>query len=349
MVEFFIETSVDKLLDLVRKRKRIKISEASKILKVTQKQIDEWVFTLEDKGIVELKYPVLGEPEIVLKEVAPEEVVPEEKKKVKLETRIIPGKPIKKEELPKFEPSKEIPEYLEKLEVPKKEIKTKIAGKIIERPKEKIVEKPKVSISEHAKAVERIKALENRISKLASQRAEEISPKSVYVNEKLKFLESKLHEFSRKLSDVEKEGYGAEGHVLKKIDTLENRLGELSRDIGEEKEIISETKGISERLESIENKISIIAHEIDIAKFKEELFEILLIISTLKDKNKIIFYLNFFEKLVKVMKVKKLWDEVDEELMKDTIKGIAENWREYEQEELAKIFEEWLKKNIIGD
>jgi len=327
MVEFFIETQVDKLIDLLRKKNKIRISEASKILKVSQKQIDEWVFTLEDKGIVELKYPVLGEPEIVLK-VAPEEITPKEEKKIKLETRMIPGKPIKKEELPKFELSKGIPEALEKPE----------------KTKEKIVEKPGVTSPEYVKAIEKIKSLEKRISKVASQRAEEISPKSVYVNEKLKFLESKLHEFSRKLS--EGKTHEVENPILEKIETIENRLAELSKDVSEEKEIVSETKDISERLEAIENKISAMAHEIDIAKFKEELFEVLLIISTLKSKNKIIFYLNFFERLVKVMKAEKLWDDVDEELMKDTMKEIAENWRDYKYEELAKLFEDWLKKNI---
>lgn len=339
MVEFFIETSIDKLLDLVRKRKRIRISEASKILKVSQKQIDEWVFTLEDKGIVELKYPVLGEPEIVLK-ATPEEVVPkEEKEKVKLETRIIPGKPIKKKELPKFKPRKKIPKALEKPEkIPKEKTRAKMVKKVIE--------KPEVSVSEHAKVVEKIKALENRISAIASQKAEEVSPKSVYVNEKLKFLESKLHEFSRKLREGEKEKYEVEKPLLEKIETIENKLVELSKDVSKEKEIISETKDTSKRLEAIENKMSTIAHEVDIAKFKEELFEVLLIISTLKDKNKILFYLNFFERLVSVMKAKELWDEVDEEVMKDTMKAIAEGWREYKKEELAKIFEEWLKKNI---
>jgi len=347
MVEFFIETQVDKLIDLLRKKNKIRISEASKILKVSQKQIDEWVFTLEDKGIVELKYPVLGEPEIVLK-VAPEEITPKEEKKIKLETRMIPGKPIKKEELPKFELSKGIPEALEKPEeILKKGGGTEIFERVIEKPektKEKIVEKPGVTAPEYVKAIEKIKSLEKRISKVASQRAEEISPKSVYVNEKLKFLESKLHEFSRKLS--EGKTHEVEKSILEKIETIENRLAELSKDVSEEKEIVSETKDISERLEAIENKISAMAHEIDIAKFKEELFEVLLIISTLKSKNKIIFYLNFFERLVKVMKAEKLWDDVDEELMKDTMKEIAENWRDYKYEELAKLFEDWLKKNI---
>ena len=104
------------------------------------------------------------------------------------------------------------------------------------------------------------------------------------------------------------------------------------------------------KLEGIERKLAELSHEMDIVKFKEELFEVLLIISTLKDKEKILFYLNFFERLIKVMKVKNLWEDVDAELMKDVMKGIAENWKEYKKDDLANIFEMWLGKNIMdGD
>jgi len=224
MIEFFIETSIDKLLNLLRKKKRIRISEASKILKVSQKQIDEWVFTLEDRGIVDLKYPVLGEPEIVLKPLPPEEIASLEKKKIKLETRIIPGKPIKKEELPQFKPSK-IPEALERPE------------KIIKRT----AEKEEVSAPEYTDVVEKLKSLENKISEMASQRAEEVSPKSVYITEKLRFLESKLHRLSRK-TEEEKEMYETEKLILEKIEKIENRLVELSKYISKEKEIMDVLK-----------------------------------------------------------------------------------------------------------
>ena len=107
---------------------------------------------------------------------------------------------------------------------------------------------------------------------------------------------------------------------------------------------------ISCKLEGIESKVSELSHEMDIVKFKEELFEVLLIISTLKDKEKISFYLSFFERLIRVMKVKNLWEEVDAELMKDVMKSISENWREYKKDELANLFENWLGKNIMdGD
>lgn len=102
------------------------------------------------------------------------------------------------------------------------------------------------------------------------------------------------------------------------------------------------------KLDGIESKMSELSHEIDTIKFKEELFEVLLIISTLNDKEKISFYLSFFERLIKVMKAKGLWEDVDAELMKDVIKGIAENWREYKKGDLANLFESWLGKNIIG-
>ena len=112
--------------------------------------------------------------------------------------------------------------------------------------------------------------------------------------------------------------------------------------------MMSENDNITKKLESIEGRMSEIAHEIDIAKFKEELFEVLLIVSTLRDKERITFYLNFFERLIKVMKIKKIWDEVDEELMKDVMTGVADNWKEFGKDDLAKLFECWLKKNIVG-
>ena len=102
------------------------------------------------------------------------------------------------------------------------------------------------------------------------------------------------------------------------------------------------------KLEGIEARLSDMSHEIDAIKFKEELFEVLLIISTLNDKEKISFYLNFFERLIKVMKAKGLWEDVDAELMRDVMKGIAENWKEYKKGDLANLFESWLGKNIMG-
>ncbi|MBN2202865.1 MAG: hypothetical protein JW700_01605 [Candidatus Aenigmarchaeota archaeon] len=111
---------------------------------------------------------------------------------------------------------------------------------------------------------------------------------------------------------------------------------------------MSDYQDMAARLEKIENSFAALSHEFDSVKFKEELFEVLLIISTIKDNEKIKFYLNFFEKLINAMKKKGLWEDVDEELMKDVLTGIADNWKEYKKDDLANIFESWLGKNIIG-
>ncbi|MFH1473384.1 MAG: hypothetical protein ABIE55_00665 [Candidatus Aenigmatarchaeota archaeon] len=205
MVEFFIETAIDKLIKLLRKRKRIRISEAAKILKVTQKQLDEWVFTLEDKGIVDLKYPVFGEPEVVIKELTSEEVEAENVKDIEIDTRIIPGKPIKQRMMPKLKHSKIPEESVGQYE-----------------------ETEEIGSPEYADIVNELKSLQDRISRMASKRSEEAKPSSMYVNEKLKFLEGKLHQLSSK-TEKEEKLYETEKVILEKIEAIEKRLEKKSK------------------------------------------------------------------------------------------------------------------------
>jgi hypothetical protein len=202
-VDFFIQTSIDKLICLLREKKRLKLSDAAKTLKVTQKKIDEWVFMLEDKGIVDLKYPILGEPEIVLKhEVSEEALIP--RRDIKVDTRIIPGKPIKKEELPVFKPSN-IPE-----------------GSYSRN----------VDNTGYEGIMDELKSLEGRISDMASKRSDRTDPTNVYITEKLKFLESKLHELSKR-----EEGTETEKMILEKLEKIENRMDAMSKKVNKEEPI----------------------------------------------------------------------------------------------------------------
>jgi Mn-dependent DtxR family transcriptional regulator len=59
-----ITTPLDKLLDLVMKRGRIRIKDAAKSFGVSRAQIDEWAKILEEHGLVEIHYPPVGEPEL---------------------------------------------------------------------------------------------------------------------------------------------------------------------------------------------------------------------------------------------------------------------------------------------
>lgn len=107
-----IETQVDKLIKLVRRRGKLTVSQAAVALGVEERKIEEWVGILEEHGFVELRYPAIGEPEIILKEIPPEKVIERgeefEKRKEKIE-----------EKAEKYE--KKIGEVEEKVEVSDKE------------------------------------------------------------------------------------------------------------------------------------------------------------------------------------------------------------------------------------
>ena len=220
MSDFVIETQIDKLIDLLSKRRKIALSEAARILNVKESILDTWISTLEDRGVVELKYPVLVEPEIVLKGILPENL------------KIIP-------------------------EAKKPEEKTEVKA-----------QKPEISESE------------------------------------------------RKLEPS--------------YEALES----------EEKEI----KGLEEKITNLEERILEVSEEMDITKLKEELFEVLIIISSLDDTEKITSYLSFIERIVMALKAKKAWDKVDKDLMVSTLKNISGNWKESGKEDISKIFEEIAKR-----
>jgi DNA-binding Lrp family transcriptional regulator len=229
MGEFIIETPIDKLLELLRKKNKIPLSEAARALNIKETQLDSWIDALEDQGIIELKYPVLGEPQIVLKGPIPEEMLKETKEKVE----------------------------------------------------EIIVEKPKVE--------EPIEEIE-----------EKIKPKKII-----------------KQKEIRVEG--------KKEDLV-----------------------VSEKLRDLENRVSEISQEVDSSKFKEELFEVLVVLSEMKDTKRIFNYLKVIEKIIQEMKARKLWNKVDQELITTVLTEIAENWREKGNESVAKIFEELIKRIRIS-
>ena len=155
-------------------------------MKISQKKLDDWIFMLEDKGILELKYPVFGEPEIVLKH-APESIQ-ETKKEVIVENRIIPGKPIK---MPTFKPGTIADSYHEE--------------------------------TENNESVEdELKALEERISKMASQRSES---EDTHLAERLKVLESKMRELSERPQAEKQERI--DSAIIDKLEKIEQRLDSM--------------------------------------------------------------------------------------------------------------------------
>ena len=272
MDDFIIETQIDKLIDLLSKKRKIPLSDAARELNISEGQLEAWVSILEDSGVVELKYPVLGQPEIVLKGLLPESL------KVAQEAK-------KQEEKIEFkEFNREAPKEEEKFERFEKKIETTYVGKIEDEEKE-------------------IKSLKEKIDSLENE------------EKKIKYLEGK-------------------------IGNLEKRILESSNKPSEEKEI----KSIEEKMDNLEKKISKITEEIDISKLKEELFEVLIIISSLNDAEKITSYLTFIERIILALKAKKAWDKVDKDLMVSALRSVAGNWKEAGKGDISKIFEEMAKR-----
>ncbi|MFH1444960.1 MAG: hypothetical protein ABIF08_00595 [Nanoarchaeota archaeon] len=69
-----IESSADELLELLRNKKNINISEAADILDLKHRDLEVILSVLEERGIIMIKYPVIGEAQIVLKYDMPEKI-----------------------------------------------------------------------------------------------------------------------------------------------------------------------------------------------------------------------------------------------------------------------------------
>jgi len=63
-----VETTIDKLFNLVDKRNKVKINDAlAKEIGVSKERIEEWAVIMEEHNLVSVNYPTIGEPEITRK------------------------------------------------------------------------------------------------------------------------------------------------------------------------------------------------------------------------------------------------------------------------------------------
>lgn len=62
-----IVTDYDRILDLVKTHRTIKLDEIARLLSMKEEQVAQELQTLEDNGLVDVKYPAFGEPLIYYK------------------------------------------------------------------------------------------------------------------------------------------------------------------------------------------------------------------------------------------------------------------------------------------
>lgn len=211
-----IETSIDELIRILKENEKMSISEVADCLKLSLRQIEPILNVLEENGTIEIKYPVIGEPKIILKPNAPT-----------------------------------------KIEIKKAEIVKKIEN-------------------------------ENKI----------------------------------------------EPEIIERTDTSERMEAkpEIVRN--------EETRAINEKVEKLESEITELSNKLNASTLKEDLSEILLIVAGLRETEKISFYLKEVLSLIHKMKEKKIWTNEDEVFVTTMLKAIAENWRVYNEENKAKVFDD---------
>src|SRR3989338_6407165 len=60
--KLFLETDVDKLMELVQKRKKLSIRDAATALGEAEDIVSDWVKILEARGYLKISYPIVGAP-----------------------------------------------------------------------------------------------------------------------------------------------------------------------------------------------------------------------------------------------------------------------------------------------
>lgn len=60
--KLFLETDVDKLMELVKKKKRLSIRDAAVALGEAEDIVSDWVKILEARGYLKISYPIAGAP-----------------------------------------------------------------------------------------------------------------------------------------------------------------------------------------------------------------------------------------------------------------------------------------------
>lgn len=200
--QLLITTSVDKLVEAVRKRGKLTIKQAASLMGVEEDLVSGWVDILEDNNILKLVFPPIGEPVIVLARPTEKQVIA---KKVKIEKGV-----------------KKIEERGKKFEkkVGEVEIKAKESEEEFERLKGEL-EKDLKHIEKDLKHIEKMKIIKKG-------RIKKITPRSISgISKAMDLIDAHLNSITRDMKRDEEE--------VKKLDSekekLENEITALEREM----------------------------------------------------------------------------------------------------------------------
>ena len=211
MPDMLIETQIDQLAKLVSERKKISVSECAKILKTNETQIEEWVRILEENGFVEMIYPALGEPIIILKKLDVGEAL---KKKEQIED--------KKEQIE--DKTKDFQRKVEKIEKSIKsrdedfsKIETELKRKLNTLEKNlKIADRLEVKKQDVIKKTEEVKSIADSVVREIDDIHNDISQMENKINDHIKAMEeheTDIKGLKKDKEEIENEITGLESQI----------------------------------------------------------------------------------------------------------------------------------------
>ena len=277
VVSSLIETGVDKLMNLIRREKRISVSQASKELGVSPVVIEEWADFLEEEGIIHVDYK-LATQYLVMHELTPEE---EQKRAVEFKGRQ-EGFARKAEVTLAMldrdsEGFKKIKQEFEGLKKYLAEELGNVRGELGELERyEKLKDNVDKDIREEQKKFkERIEEIENQISRENKRYKEVIGEieeeqqvldkekeDALSLREQEHMLRKQLEDFEGKVHQIEK-GLADEGkqitNSVEHIDRLKKIASSIRQDVEEKmaglKDLLKESEATKQKILDIQESI----------------------------------------------------------------------------------------------
>jgi chromosome segregation ATPase len=211
MVDMLIKTPIDELARILNEKKKLTLGEAAKLLNTNEAQVENWVKILEESGYVELVYPALGEPQIILKSMEKKDLIKKEKE---LKNR----KEDVEEKTKDFE--KKIDVVEEKVELSSKEFS-------------KLDNELKTKLKDLEKNLKNIDKLESKRKEIA-KKADEIKNLSNSISGEVESIKSNITQMENRISEHIKtiEGHGTD---IKNLDeskkVIENEIISLEKEM----------------------------------------------------------------------------------------------------------------------
>jgi len=103
-------------------------------------------------------------------------------------------------------------------------------------------------------------------------------------------------------------------------------------------------KSTLEAIKKLNEKMNKITNDVNVFSLRLNFFETITMLIRVQTKEEINFYISQLNQIIDEMKTRKLWEETREKMAMGLLSDISQNWKEYQYDNLAAIFDAQIKK-----